>query len=305
MKILLILSLISMSALAGIKTNIIQLEEGTSNTDNTDVLVSWNGRVFEVNPMNTGLVAKLKKAQNENLEVELEIESGIEFEVTDEVEEITAVKLLNKNKNIDPTENLSVDPMLDYTPTDLSSYEEANNVFQSLEEDHKNRSQCYNRAYIWSKRMDDRFGIKSMKIFIFYTKRYREEVSKKWWYHVAPMVSVAGEFMVMDREFTRTPKSAEAWEKVFTKKMERKTGIKNYRCLKMNNINAYYESNNYNNEFCNIQYANMYFWGPNDLKAAARKGTMQTKWVNSKLRYASKEAFKKWRKVYESVKVQQ
>ena len=298
-KILILVSILSLTAFAGIKTNVIHLEEGVSNVENTNVLVSYDGRVFEVDPRDTALVETLEIAEKNNLEVEIEIEKGVEFELLNKLEMITSAKLIGRTSRKSLSNNISVDPISGYEPTDLETLENATNIFDSLEKDYQNKSQCYNRAYIWSRRMEKRFGVKSMKIFIFYTQKYRNEVSGKWWFHVAPMVNVSGQYYAFDRRFSKAPETAREWEKHFTKGIK----DKNYDCLKMNNIETFYDKSNTWSEFCNIQYTNMYFWGPRELKKAAKEGLMQTGWTNRKLKIASKEAFRNWENVYKEIEL--
>ena len=214
---------------------------------------------------------------------------------------ITEVELLSSNKNNkNETEGTAVaeHPMVDFEPTVVESSDRAKQIFKTLNSKTRRSSQCFNRAHIWSKSMWDNYKIKSMKIFIFYTKKFRDEVSDKWWFHVAPMINVAGEMTVMDREFTREPKTADQWENIFTGKLN----SPGYRCKKMDNISTYFDNENYNNEFCNIQYTSMYHWGPNDLQQAASESVIQTDWKDWKLKTASKQGFRKWRKVFEARK---
>ncbi len=299
MKIVILL-LLSLQSFANIKTNIISIESG-KNPNTFDVLVDWNGRVFEVEKSQTRILDLLEEAQFANREVILEVERGAQFDLLGLKERIIDVRVLSlsKNDNNDEGTQRGAHPMVDYEATDLDSMETATKVFNGLETKTRRFSQCFNRAHIWSKSMWDNHRIKSMKIFIFYTKKFRTEVSDKWWYHVAPMVSVGGKKIVMDREFTKVPKTATDWEKIFTGKMN----APGYRCAKMENISSYFDAYNDDREFCHIQYASMYHWGPNDLKTAANSGVIQTDWKNWKLRTASKQAFKRWRKIYEEVKV--
>ena len=292
--LILLFSLISLSAIATIKTHVIHIEDGLTNTENTDVLVSWDGRVLEVDPTNTVLLETLRNAQRDGLEVELDIDESSAFDILVKKEMIYAATVVNDSGVKVKTRRKNINPMSSFQPTNVESIDMAQDIFDSLNGKTKRHSQCFNRAHIWSKSMWDNYRIKSMKIFIFYTKKFREEVSDKWWFHVAPMINVNGEMYVMDKEFTRTPKTAEQWERIFTKKMNNPS----YRCIKMDNISTFYESNNYYNEFCNIEYSSMYHWGPNDLKRASDKGEIQTEWKDWKIKTASKEAFKKWRKVY-------
>lgn len=121
------------------------------------------------------------------------------------------------------------DPMEGYTPTDISS-SEAKSVWNSMRTDLKNKD-CYRRAQLWTHDMYTKQRIYSRKIFIHYTDKFNRELdnlgredglgwfSRKrieidgvdnrvirlirsnitWDYHVAPLLSVDGEDVVMDR----------------------------------------------------------------------------------------------------------
>jgi hypothetical protein len=290
-----LLLITSFSAQAAITTNVVHIEQPVTNVENAEVFVTHEGRVFEVDPSNTELLEKLEVAKNENLKVELEVEEGLHFEYSNAIEKILDVELLEK-EIVD--EETMLTPMTDYQPSNVESYEKATEIFKGLITKTKMFSQCFNRAHIWAKQMYDNHNVDSMKILIYYTKKYRKEVSKKWWFHIAPMVDVNGQFYVMDREFTRKPVTDVQWEKIFTGKMNNPT----YRCKKIANIKEYYDSNNMNNEYCNIQHTSMYYWEPNDMSRLDKKGVQKTDWVNWELRAAAKEAFKGWKKIYKQYK---
>jgi hypothetical protein len=290
--------LLALQAQATITTNVVHMEEGVSNVENTEVFVTHEGRVFEVDPSRSDLVEKLEIAKTENLKVEIEVEEGAQFDVLGQIEKITAVSLLSEIAIENNIAEEIITPMTNYTPSNVESVEKANEIFKSLNGKTKRWSQCFNRAHVWSKQMYDKYGVNSMKILIYYTKKYRKEVSKKWWFHIAPMIDVNGEYYVMDREFTRAPITAKKWESIFNKKMKT-TG---YRCKQIDNISEYYNSNNTNNELCNIQYTSMFYWEPNDMSRLEKTGAQKTAWSNRVLKMAAKEGFKKHRKVYKEIK---
>jgi hypothetical protein len=302
MKTLLTLSLFSaINAMAAITTNVVHIEMPVTNKENIEVFVTHEGRVFELALNEGSMLETLDFAREHNIEVELEVESGVEFNDPKKIEKILDVKLLSHmSEAIREEDHTYLTPMSGYRASNVASLDEASAIFKTLITDTKMFSQCFNRAHIWAKQMYDNFNVHSMKILIYYTKKYRAEVSKKWWFHIAPMIDVNGEYMVMDREFTRNPVSDEKWEKIFTNKM----GNIDYRCKKIDNIKEYYDANNMNNEFCNIQHTSMYYWEPNDMSRLDKTGTQKTSWVNWELRAAAKEAFKNWKKVYDTYKVQ-
>ena len=75
----------------------------------------------------------------------------------------------------------------------------------------KRSSECYNRAYVWSYEIMQRFGVKSKKVLIYYTKKFREELDNQWGFHIAPVFVVDGEDMVFDFEFYDKYMSIEEW----------------------------------------------------------------------------------------------
>jgi hypothetical protein len=290
--------LLALQAQATITTNVVHMEEGVSNIENTEVFVTYEGRVFEVDPNRSDLLEKLEIAKEVNLQVEIEVETGAQFDVLGNIEKIISVSLVSENIQLNNDENESFNPMTNYTPSNVESLEKATEMFKSLNGKTKRFSQCFNRAHVWSKQMYDNYGVNSMKILIYYTKKYRKEVSKKWWFHIAPMIDINGEYYVMDKEFTRAPITAKKWESIFTKKMK----SPGYRCKQIVHIGEYYDSNNTNNEFCNIQYTSMFYWEPNDMSRLEKTGAQKTSWVKTELKRAAKEGFKKSKKVYEEIK---
>ena len=103
------------------------------------------------------------------------------------VEKITNVEILEEEVD---TQETDLTPMTAYQASNVDSFEKATEIFKSLNGDTKGFSQCFNRAHIWAKQMNQNHGVDSMKILIYYTKKYRTEVSKRWWFHIAPMVDV-------------------------------------------------------------------------------------------------------------------
>ncbi len=74
---------------------------------------------------------------------------------------------------------------------------------------------CSNRAHMWVHSFKTKFNIDSGKIFLFYTNK-REDLSKTWWYHVAPVINEGGNLWVMD-PLRSTPNSKDQWLTYFVK----------------------------------------------------------------------------------------
>ncbi|MBT4793151.1 MAG: hypothetical protein HON90_16380 [Halobacteriovoraceae bacterium] len=117
-------------------------------------------------------------------------------------------------------------PMENYTATNVAG-SEVSRIWEGMETDLKGKD-CYRRAQIWAYDMHEQMNINSKKIFIHYTDKFNRELdqlgdigwmkrkffkAKKldrrinklvrtnitWDYHVAPMISVDGSDLVMDR----------------------------------------------------------------------------------------------------------
>lgn len=289
--LLLLLSL-NANALEKITTKILGLENLKAGNAPIVVSTAHSAEKLEVDPANKELVGKLKTAQKYGFAADLKTEGS----------RLLGADLYYQFHNTDDVNNSAyLTPTTGYRPNNIPSYDFAKAVFDGLYNKHRWFDQCFNRAHIWSKQMFDNNRIHSMKILIYYTKKYRKEVSKKWWFHIAPMVSINGELYVMDREFTRKPITADEWESIFTAQI----GDKAYRCKKIDNISEYYDEENMKNEYCNIQFTSMYYWEPNDMSKLDKTGEQKTQYVNWELRAAAKEAFSSWRTIYKRHQVRE
>lgn len=289
----LLLLTLSSGAYAGLKSRILHINAPETIDETYEVLIAKNKSILKVDPSNTELVEKLYDAEAYNSVVDLEIEN----------EKLLGLEVIESGDNLlDFYPNEALHPMKNYTPSNVESVELATQLFGKLLKRSKPFSQCFNRAHIWSKQMYDSHKVESMKIFIFYTKKYTREISGKWWFHVAPMIDVNGQYYVMDKEFTRKPVTDVEWEKIFTKKMVKK-GIEGYRCKVIQNIKEYYDQDNQREEYCNILVTNMYYWAPIDMSRLDKSGTEKTKFSNRDLKQATRNVFWGWRKVYKRLKV--
>lgn len=108
-----------------------------------------------------------------------------------------------------------------YQPTILESPEVAQKVYNLLPtEIFTGRSGCFQRAHQWSYMLNQKYGIKSMKVFLFFTHRYQREFNYNWFYHVAPVIPVrvqqadgsyAVEERVFDPTFVTAPNTSERY----------------------------------------------------------------------------------------------
>lgn len=179
-----------------------------------------------------------------------------------------------------------------FAPTDLQTYEEAVKVFNNMLNDgNKGRSECFQRAHIWSFDMWSKSNIASEKIFMFYTKRYQILEDFNWWFHVAPMVTAGGVEYVMDGAFTKKPTPVKEWYSSFIR-------TDKITCPEITDYQEF--ENGHWNRLCYIMKVPMYYFRPLDMENRDKIGELRNHWVLEELQFARK-AFKKWDKTYEGL----
>lgn len=172
-----------------------------------------------------------------------------------------------------------------YVPTVVKEKDFATTMFERMREDSKWRSQCYNRAHIWSYEEHNRSGTKLSKTYIFFTNRYIRNYRYKWWFHVAPstVVEENGEQkeVVLDITFFDKPEYLADWAIHFMKSERACASVTKY---------SDYE-NNQETEDCYLIRAPMYFWQPLDLETYEQTGVEKTEFNPDEVKRAYRQAF--------------
>lgn len=167
-----------------------------------------------------------------------------------------------------------------YDPTVVTS-SEATNIFRRMRRDYQNQSQCYNRAHVWTYEEYKNSGLKSKKVFLFFTSRYIRNYRYKWWFHVSPMVSTANGDLVLDRRYTSGPRYKDTWTKNFI-----------YSGRKCPVVDNYYDYRNHQEEQdCYMIPTSMYFWQPWNIQSRDNGNGSPTQYYQSNLNTAYWEAF--------------
>lgn len=173
-----------------------------------------------------------------------------------------------------------------YQPTILGSMADAQSLFRS-ERELKHKSQCYERAHVWAREFQQSRGVQSMKVFIFFTKAFRERYTSrvvfwdrpyKWWFHVAPFVYVrdaqaqAEREVVLDREFLPQAVPMDDWTFQFIGKVRHDNrSVANptreqARCLDATHYNQYWR-NPAEPSYCVLRKVPMHYFQPLDVEA--------------------------------------
>lgn len=147
-----------------------------------------------------------------------------------------------------------VAPMMSFEPTVMESEEAAVKLMKTMRKPNpfQFNIQCYNIAHVRAYEAWKNHGIKSQKMFLFFTKSYIRKYRFNWWFHVTPMVLVSGEQRVLDREWSKTPLAPKAWTDKFVKSKKACPVITKY---------SSYEQNQEIND-CYVYPAPMYYWQP-------------------------------------------
>lgn len=170
-----------------------------------------------------------------------------------------------------------------YEPTLLPTLEEAQRHFRSARS-LKHKSQCFERAHVWAREMEQEFGTRSMKVFMFFTSAFRNRYQRqtfwglrpyKWWFHVAPFVYTGSvdslQETVLDPEFLDQAVALEDWTFEFIGKVRHDTRRPNpsrdqARCLEASHYNEYWRAPT-TPYYCVLRKVPMYDFQPLDVEA--------------------------------------
>ena len=173
-----------------------------------------------------------------------------------------------------------------YEPS-IISFDRAKEIFSTMSLRVRRTSQCYNRALVWGYEAWKNQGLKSMKVFMFFTRKYIRDYHYKWWFHSSPLALVengAGtEERVMDRYFMKEPVSLRTWSDYFIKpKTPCATAV------------LYSDYRDHQDEhYCYFMKVPMYYWQPKDIEARDAGNPHPGDFVPSEVDYAYRQGFKK------------
>jgi hypothetical protein len=290
-KIIILASLFAMAvASAAVETKITKIltpEKGEKEY----LLLASNGYVYGVDKDKTELVDLAYSAMEEGAVVTINLNalSGVR-KLLDQRSEVTEITFITND--VDKTltdidyrlESTHRDPLDNYDMSVLADMNYAKKYFNTMQRATKWRSQCYNRAHVWTYELSADYGLNIGKMWLFFSAKYIKEYKYKWWFHVAPYVEVATERepVVLDREFSRTPQLLTNWKNVYMKN--------NARCVKTHDYTTY-EDNTWS-EYCFLIKSSMYYWQPFNLENLTKEGTTKFGYDKNELRKAYSNAIK-------------
>jgi hypothetical protein len=279
--------ILSVHSLAGLKIKIVDIMESDEF-----LLFANNGLVYELTTDDQVILDFAYYAKENNLEVEIvkplsHLDSTFDFR-----ESVRTLKL-------DYTPDPQVLPKKIYktlfnVPTPMDNYEVssvspiiATDLFSTMRTDTRRKSQCYNRAHVWTYEMSMKTINGSRldlgKTFLFFTRSYIRQYRYKWWFHVSPYINANSELRVMDREYTRGPLPLQQWTDIF---------MHNDAKCKIVEYYADYH-NNQEVESCYIIKSSMYYWQPWQVEGLEDGYSEPISYSEYQLRIAYRDGFRR------------
>ncbi len=220
-----------------------------------------SGRIVDVESsllkLDTGRVVFLK---GDTFKAELEAARGATVELnvgsTNSLESVFKINQVAA-ENFTPSLVIAEKPA--FEPTVISQAA-AKVMFNRLNPKFKRISECSDRAHVWSYDEFKNNGIKTQKVFTFFTASYITRNRFKWWFHVAPLVSVAesdgsvGQ-RVLDYRYTDRPVPIKTWTDLL---------VYSKRACKMTDKFSEYDVNP-QTEDCYMMIDSMYYHSPEEL----------------------------------------
>lgn len=271
---------------------IVDLEEPTTSTD-AYVAFGDDGQIYEISQSNTEAVKLAKSAMADHVKVEVEFSENEAsenlLEMRNEILKISLTSMAIEPAVLEAAESHTKD-LNSYASiknsyiTDFDTEQEAATVFYSQRKDTRNKSQCFNRAHVWSWEMSRKIykgrRIQPGKIWIFFTSKYIREYRHKWWFHISPYVKVQGENRIMDRSFNERPTTEKGWTDKFIRSKQACPEVVNYSDYRNNQWAAH----------CYVMKSSLFYWQPRELDYVERRNKGKDQWIKWEVRAAYNNA---------------
>ncbi len=264
-----LIMIFSFSAEAERLTSRIHSLDLAKNSQQPHLIKFENGQVGFLSRLDKSSVQSLHESQKRGEWLEVELDEKGNFLGAGVV---PAPKMLEEISDPEPVP-------VTYDPTNLGSMEQAVSIFKKMRR--SGSGQCYNRAHIWSYEEFNRSGLRSVKLFMFFTRSYIRKYRYKWWFHVTPMTYVNGVAMTMDRAFFKGPVEVKTWTDkfIFSKR----------NCPVIHKYSDYRDHQEA--EHCYLHPATMYFWQPRDLENYELTGAEKKQFFPKEINWAYWNAF--------------
>lgn len=266
------------------------------------VLSTVDGRVYDVSAENAETRAFLEQARASGRPVRLELDAEEVSILSATAVSVQDARLYQDDLMAQPSASDEVEKLLfplptDYEPSIYTNLADIERLFHSMTTRTRGSSQCYQRASYWTYHLQQQFGTRSMKVFLFFTEAYRSmqpprgKPAHRWWFHVAPMVyyqDPSGQIteMVLDRGWPATitrPQRMKEWSDVFVDTYRECRVIDSYAEVNAQQEEWRRDGNRvrreaYRREHCLLRIVPMYYYQPVDIEALDLQGVRQHSW---------------------------
>jgi len=254
-------------------------------------IYATDGQIYEIDAQDDLTLAQVMEAKKNKEMVRIDITEysdsedilGVRSQVLDvkRMSEKTdaANAPISTEKGLYDSEGLMSDYISNFT--DKSRVDA---VFKAQRTDTRKRSQCYNRAHVWSWEMrrftEEGRSVQPGKMWLYFTKKYIREYRFKWWFHVAPFIQIHRQDTVMDRKFLRGPIDRRGWTDFFIRPRTKCPVITRY---------SQYENNPYSGH-CFLMRTSVHYYQPYQSENLENgRGRAQTGWQQWELKQAYRD----------------
>ncbi|MBT4793512.1 MAG: hypothetical protein HON90_18210 [Halobacteriovoraceae bacterium] len=287
----LLLSLISTSHAYQIEIVDIELPR----TDDESYLVfATDGRVYEIAADNYAVVDFAHEAWRNREVIEVQFSNNLEVEellsLRNEIQKINFLSKpkfelkRNLKKGYSREKNSDLTRLKNTYITNVDSELVAQELFKTQKSRMRSWSQCYNRAHVWAWELNKKtYGGKKIqvgKIWIYFTKKYIREYRHKWWFHIAPYITVNNDLRVMDKSYLKKPLPEKVWTDQFVKSKQ--------VCPEIFKYSDYSEYPN--SSHCYVMKTSLFYWQPFHIENLEKLGEERIGWNSGELVTAYKNA---------------
>jgi hypothetical protein len=281
---------------------VLNIETSTSHGELSSVYAS-DGRIYDVDSNRTKLIHQLQFAMEHDLEVKLDLlpineKLNILLNKRNEIVRATISartadrSLVMGKKFSDRTKSITglADLQNSYV-TDFKSEEGVDNLFKTQKKNMRFRSQCYNRAHVWAWELNKKTyagkKIQTGKMWVFYSRHFIRKYRFKWWFHIAPYVTVNKKVRIIDRTFMKSPVSPDQW-------LDNLSDI-HLRCKEVYKYSSYKDHQDQAN--CFFIKSSVFYWQPWQIESVETQNQEKAKWVEYEIKKAYRNAFGRFSKI--------
>lgn len=232
-----------------------------------------NSRVAFVAHDDEDLLQALEISRKEQVHIEV---------MRDRRNTILSAKSLETKKSEDDFQyDSSRRDLIPYKPTVFNYYNSALNIMSKMRTDYNKDGECYSRAHVWAYEEFKRSGLRSKKLFLFFTNRYIRNYRFHWWFHVTPMTYVGSNMRTLDKKYASQPVLTKTWTDIFIRTKRTCPLVKLYNTYALNQ----------ESQDCYLISDSMYSLIPRDIEKRDLSGKIKESFIARDVERSYRDAF--------------